>query len=247
MGEALESILVQTYRPLEIIVVDDGSTDGTAAVAARYGNRIRYVKQDNAGAPSARNLGLSMARGEFAAFLDSDDLWHPEKLTRQMKCFRDRPEIHLCVTHLQNFWIPALKEEEKRLQNHRLAMVLPGWVTQTLVARRVIFDRVGLFNPELRHGDDTDWFLRAAEHGAVIELLSDVLVYRRMHESNLSTEVGTRRMTARMQSALVELVKASLDRRRKNESTPAPLKFPGSSREETSGKTKFMVPKVFRL
>jgi len=214
LGEALDSILKQTYRPLEIIVADDGSTDGTGAVVASYGDQVRYNRQEHAGAPVARNLGLSIARGEFVAFLDSDDLWHPEKLQRQMARFEARPGLDLCVTHLQNFWIPDLEHEKARFQNHRLAAALPGYVTPTLLARRSAFDEVGLFNEILRVGDSKDWFLRARERGLATEMLTDILVYRRMHESNMSMQAGTRRMTSAMQDAVLRVVKASLDRRR---------------------------------
>jgi glycosyltransferase involved in cell wall biosynthesis len=214
LAEALDSILKQTYRPIEIIVVDDGSTDRTPAVAACYGDRIRYVRQDNAGAPSARNLGLSLARGEFVAFLDADDLWRPEKLQRQMRRFESRPELDLSVTYLQNFWVAELKNEEIRFKGHRLSEPVPGYVTQTLLARRSAFYNVGLFNESLKVGDPTDWFLRAAEQGLATEMLSDVLVDRRMHDSNMSMQADTRRMTSRMEDSMLRVIKASLDRRR---------------------------------
>jgi glycosyltransferase involved in cell wall biosynthesis len=209
LGEALDSILGQSYRPLEIIVVDDGSTDGTARVIAGYGSMVRSLHQPNAGPGAARNLGLSVAGGEFVAFLDADDLWLPEKLALQMARFRARPELDLCVTHLQNFWVPELREEEERYRGRRYAQPLPGYICPTLLARRSIFDAVGGFDPSLTTGEDNDWFLRAFDRGAVRDLLPDILVYRRLHGSNL-----TRRYNAQLPANLLQVVKATLDRRR---------------------------------
>ena len=227
LGEALDSILAQTYRPIEIIVVDDGSTDGTRQLVTSYGDRVRYFWQPNAGPPRARNLGLSLAQGEYVAFLDADDLWQPNKLSLQMARFQERPELDLCVTYCQVFWIPELHEEKARFRDHRLSQPLPGYVTQTLLARRAIIDRVGNFDISRRVGDPADWFLRAAEQGAVMEILPDVLVYRRFHENNFSVESETRRMTPSMQDAILQVVKASLDRRRgQNHTHPVLLNFP---------------------
>jgi glycosyltransferase involved in cell wall biosynthesis len=227
LRESLDSILTQTYRPIEILVIDDGSTDGTRAVVASYGDAIRYLWQPNAGPPRARNFGLSAAEGEFVAFLDADDLWLPDKLSLQIARFRERPDLDLCVTYCQVFWIPELAEEEARFQGHRLSRPLPGYVTQTLLARRALFVRVGGFDTSRLVGDPADWFLRAAEQGAVMELLPDVLVYRRFHENNFSVESGTRRMTPHMQDAMLHVVKASLDRRRRDNAVdPMPLVFP---------------------
>jgi glycosyltransferase involved in cell wall biosynthesis len=209
IAEALESILNQTYRPLEVIVVDDGSTDHTPAVMRGYGDRIRSIRQDNGGPAAARNRGLSEATGDFVAFLDADDLWHPEKLERQSACFRARPELDLCFTHVQNFWIPELENEKTRLGNHRFTKPLPGYATQALLARRAIFDRVGGFNSGLRVVDDTDWFLRAFEKGAVVEILLDVLVQRRLHHGNLTR-------SALAHEELMCLLKNSIDRKRGN-------------------------------
>jgi len=227
LQESLDSILAQTYRPIEIIVIDDGSTDGTRAVVASYGDAIRYLWQPNAGPPRARNFGLSAAEGEFVAFLDADDLWLPDKLSLQIARFRERPDLDLCVTYCQVFWVPELAEEEARFQGHRLSRPLPGYVTQTLLARRALFAKVGGFDTSRSVGDPADWFLRAAEQGVVMELLPDVLVYRRFHKNNFSVESGTRRMTPHMQDAMLHVVKASLDRRRRDNAVdPMPLVFP---------------------
>jgi len=125
-----------------------------------------------------------------------------------MAQFESRPKLDLCVTHVQNFWIAELQREEERFQNHRLTQPLPGYVTQTLLARRSLFEAVGQFNTTLQYGDAMDWFLRAAEHGAGMELLPDVLVYRRLHWTNYSRHVSS------SLDAHLRIVKASLDRRR---------------------------------
>ena len=213
LGEAIESVLRQEIEPTEIVVVDDGSTDSTAMVIAAFGDRVRFLRQMNQGPAAARNLGVGAARGEFIAFLDADDLWRPNKLHRQMERFRDRPELDICVTHVQNFWIPELKQEAERFQSHRIAKPTPGYVTSTFLARKVLFESVGVFNTNLKHGDAQEWIIRAAEKGAVMELLGDVLVYRRLHHSNFSRAVG---------EALddhLRIIKGSLDRRRQRDGT----------------------------
>lgn len=186
VAEALDSILAQTYRSLELIVVDDGSTDGTAARVKAYGSRVACVRQPNAGPAAARNTGIRLAGGEFVAFLDADDIWHPEKLTRQLRRFEARAELDFCVAHAQNFSAPELGGAPDASLRVPRAGALPGYVTSTLLARRALIERIGVFDPTLRHGDDTDWFLRAIDGGAVREVLPDVLLFRRLHRESLS-------------------------------------------------------------
>lgn len=188
LQEALESIIAQTYGPLEIIVVDDGSTDGTRAVVDRFTDRVTYLWQSNGGPASARNAGIRASTGPFLAFLDADDLWHPEKLERQMTRFRARADLELCLTFKRTFWIEEMRHEQQRLaeQDHPFAKDHPGYVCQTMLMPRPTYDRVGPFDEALRIGEDTDWLLRAERLGVVREILSDVLVFRRMHQNNLS-------------------------------------------------------------
>lgn len=210
LREALDSILAQSHQGLDVLVVDDGSTDGSAAVAQSYGDRIRYLHQANAGPAAARNLGLEAARGEFVAFLDADDRWHPEKLALQLARFEARPELDYCVTHVQNFWVEELKEEEEQFRGHPRSRPIAGYVTSTVLARRALFQTVGTFNPDLPHADDTDWFMRADSQGAVKELLADVLLFRRMHPGNMS-----RTRASESRAEYLRVVKAALDRRRR--------------------------------
>jgi glycosyltransferase involved in cell wall biosynthesis len=218
LGEAVDSILAQTYRSIEIIVADDGSTDDTATIAASYGAAVRFVAQATAGPPATRNLGVRAATGEFVAFLDADDLWHPEKLALQMARFVSRPELGVSVTQIKHFWIPELADEEQHFRGDARGGALPGYVTMTMLARRALFDSVGLFDATLWHSDASDWLLRAAGRGTTVEMLPQVLVSHRMHHANLSRRYG-----AESRLEFVRLVKRSLDERRSDGHTAAPL------------------------
>ena len=227
LGEAIESVLQQTYRPTEVIVVDDGSTDGTPSVVAQYENRVRSARQENAGPAAARNHGVRIAQGEFIAFLDADDLWHKDKLTRQIARFQERPELGLCFTHVQNFWVPEMQEEERKFQGHRFSKPLPGYGPPALLTRRRIFDTLGPFDATLCAGDDTDWFLKASEQGQVVELLPDVLVYRRLHQHNISRQSTSH-------EAMLDVIKSSLDRRRRGGKKAQAYTFPTLDHDKKS-------------
>lgn len=209
LTEALDSILAQTYRSLEVVVADDGSTDGTLQIAARYGPRVRVVAQANAGPAAARNLGVRETSAPFVAFLDQDDVWHPEKLTRQMGRLGARPELDVSVAHVQRFWTADLPAQEEKFRAHRVSTALPGYVTGTFLVRRRVFAIVGPFDTEVRFADSMEWFLRAVERGATSELLPDVLLRHRMHGGNLSqVEADGSR------DEFLRILKASLDRKR---------------------------------
>lgn len=209
VGAAIRSILDQTCRPLEVIVVDDGSRDETAAVAAQFGDPVRVVTQPPAGPAATRNRGLHEARGELVGWLDADDLWHPEKLERQMARFRERPDLDCSVTHVRNFWDEGLHEEEARYRDHPRMQPIPGYVMGTVLARRSVFDEVGELDTGRWFGDAADWFIRARERGTVIELLRDVLTFHRLRGDNL-----TRRRSRDSEDEFLDIVKSALARRR---------------------------------
>jgi glycosyltransferase involved in cell wall biosynthesis len=203
LAEAIESILRQTLPVAEIIIVDDGSTDATPAIATLYGSRALYLRQENQGPGGARNTGLEAATGELISFLDADDVWHPEKLARQMSALEADPEVGICLTQVQNFWIDALADERDRLKDHPFSKPVVGYVCQALLARRSVFEKVGQFDRTLRVGEDTDWFMRVRAAGVRDVVVPEVLVNRRIHGNNISFEIHN---SERARAALLENV-----------------------------------------
>ena len=209
LGEAIESILAQSYPKLEILVVDDGSTDQSRAVAEAFGQRVRCVSQENAGPSAAKNRGIVESTGEYVAFLDADDVWEPEKLKLQMGLFAQRPDLDIAVSLVQNFWDDEVRHEEARFRDHRISRPLPGFSAGTLLTPRTVFNRIGPFDPGLAHGEAVEWFARARAAGLTMEMIPRPLLRRRMHAGNRS-----RVMQGASRDEFVELVKALLDRRR---------------------------------
>lgn len=210
LAEAIESILAQTHRPIDPIVVDDGSTDGSPAVVRRFAGVVRSVRQPNSGPGAACNRGLDLARGELIAFLEQDDLWEPDKLARQVAALAADPEAGFCVAHARNFWAPERAAEAARHAGRPAMRPVPGYVIQTLLARREAFAEVGRFDETLPYTFAMDWFLRAEDLGVRGILLDDVLTHRRLHDANTS-----RRNRAASHDEFLHLVKATLDRRRR--------------------------------
>jgi glycosyltransferase involved in cell wall biosynthesis len=184
LGETLQSILAQTHPPLEIIVVDDGSLDGSAALARSFGPPVSVIAQEQSGPPSARNRGIRAARGDFLALCDADDLFAPDKLARQVACFAARPALDICLSTAENFWEPGLEAERARYEavgrtraTHHLG---------TMLARRSVFDRIGLLDETGPAIDHIEWFARVADAGLGVEILPEVLMHRRMHAASMS-------------------------------------------------------------
>ena len=215
LEECIRSMLAQTHRPLEVVVVDDGSTDASAAVVRRFGDAVRYDHRENGGPAAACNTGLALATGDFIAFLEQDDLWLESKIRRQLTEFAARPDLDYCVTHIQNFWVPELADEARRHQDHPVMQPVPGYVVQTLLAHRRAFDRVGGFDESLRFACAGDWFIRATEQGASGVLIPEVLTRRRLHQDNFS-----RRHRNASRDQFLHVVKAMLDRRRRGPVQP---------------------------
>lgn len=207
LDEALESLFAQTLAPTEIIVVDDGSTDSTPTIAQRHAERIRYVRQENAGSASARNHGLRLARSPMIAFLDADDRYLPNKLEQQWRRFRARPELDLCVCEVTDFDTPDLPLSPRTAAY--VPQSRPGQVATWLV-RRTFLDRIGHFIEVegLSHAEGTEIFMRVRESNPKVDFLAESLVERRLHDANKTTQ------RERHLDSIARLMKMRLDRRR---------------------------------
>jgi glycosyltransferase involved in cell wall biosynthesis len=207
LGEAIDSVLAQSYRPLELIVLDDGSTDGSGDVAQRYGPALRYVRQQNAGMGGARNSAVALASGSYVAFLDADDRFLPNKLELQVAVLEEDPTVDMVFGRMTEFVSPDVDEEALELL--RQPVHDEPWRTPNLMlVRRASFDRVGPFSTELRVGIGVDWYSRALECGLKEAIPPQVVLERRLHAGNN----GIRQRDARTQ--YLQVLKASLDRRR---------------------------------
>lgn len=184
LAQAIESVLLQTEPVQEIIVVDDGSNDGSGEVARRFGSRIRYERQERRGVSAARNRGVTLAAGDLICFLDADDLFIRRKMELQTACFGERSDLELCVALTENFWSPELRADERDDD----AVWTTPWAghLSTWVLRRSLFDRIGGFDETMPLSQDVDWHMRAVKAGAICETVPEILSRRRLHAHNNS-------------------------------------------------------------
>jgi len=192
--ETINSILKQTYKDFEIIVVDDGSKDGTPEVLEKYKDNLVYVRKKNEGISLARNQGIKRARGEYIAFIDHDDLWLPEKLRKQVALLESDKNIGLCYSD-------AYVIDENKKRNNRLFEISPpqsGMVRErlfkenfipilTAVVRRSVIDKTGLFDPKYKIAEDWDFFLRVAKRYK-IGFINEPLAEYRIHRGSFSRQ-----------------------------------------------------------
>jgi len=209
LAEAIESVVSQTHQPVELIVVDDGSTDQSGEVARSFADRgVRYCHQVHAGIGPARNKGVELAQGDFLAFLDADDRWPQEKTERQLRAFESDPTLEMVfgqAVQLQNGpqWESGVKDKKLAV-----AGMVPGMVPGTMLIKRAAFFRVGRFQGDWKVGEFIDWYARAVELHIRSLVLPDLCLWRRIHDSNQ----GVRERQS--VSDYARVLKASLDRRR---------------------------------
>ena len=195
LAEAVDSVLAQEEAEVELIVVDDGSTDGTAHMLAGYGEAIRVLRQENRGVSAARNAGIAAAQAELLAFLDSDDVWLPGKLRAQVDFFAARPEALICQT--EELWVKnGRRVNPGRRHRKRGGMIFEASLELCLVSpsavmiRRELFERVGRFDEGLPACEDYDLWLRVSRRFPVHLIEAALIVKRGGHPDQLSRGWG---------------------------------------------------------
>lgn len=203
LAQAIESVFDQTYSPVEIIIVDDGSTDGSARVAQAYGPRVRWVRRAYCNTASARNEGVQLAIGEYLAFLDQDDVWLPGKLSLQMAEFEALPQIEAVFGQVEQF-----RDSPNNPAGEVVFVQMQGYAPSVMLIKKIAFLRIGPFDANLQIGEWVDWYARASDQKLNALPLPHLVTRRRIHTQNK----GVRQRAARVEYARV--LKASLDRRR---------------------------------
>lgn len=205
LKQAIESVLIQSYPNVEIIVLDDGSTDLTKEIATSF-SKVVYSYQENQGVAAARNKALELANGYYIAYLDSDDFMPHNKLAFQIDYLMNNPTIGFCIGMINNFVEPGYEISDSDLDyfmNHE-KLGLP-----TMVTYKHLYDEVGLYNINYKTGSDFEWVARANDKGVKFSILNDVLLNRRIHSTNLT--LGARKSKKVM---LYDILRESMIRKR---------------------------------
>ena len=186
LAEAIESVLSQTLQPHDVIVVDDGSTDESVAVARRYGDRVKVIEQANSGCAVARNTGAAAATGTHLAFLDDDDLWPADSLQRRADTLDADPSVDAIFGGVEQFVSPDIPADKAGAFECPPG-VQPARLAGSVLIRRPVFDTLGGFDPSAGLIEMIDFFARFSSAGYVQKEIPDLVLRRRIHGSNMVT------------------------------------------------------------
>jgi glycosyltransferase involved in cell wall biosynthesis len=204
VAEALESVFAQRYRPLECIVVDDGSIDGSVEIIEQY--PVKYIRQAQCGPGAARNAGVRASRGQLVAFLDQDDQWDPDKLTAQVQTLLAERDAGYVVS-LQETRLDSGIEKPDWISDEQLRRD-DGFMPGMLLVSRETFDQVGPFREDFSTSSDAEWFFRAQDLGIRHARVMKRLLIRRVHRENQSRDVDS------IHRELLKIARESIRRRR---------------------------------
>ena len=189
LTRSINNILNQQYQPLEIIIIDDGSTDNTANIAKQYPDII-YHYQENAGPSAARNRGIKLAKGNVIAFLDVDDLWSDDKLAIQLQCLKENPDVEIVQGLIQK--VKYLELETGEILSSHYYEPYQYILLGSSIYRSSIFEKVGLFDESMMYGEDVDWYIRAWENNIVKKVIPETTLFYHLHKGGMTYGKNTR-------------------------------------------------------
>ncbi|HWB61231.1 MAG TPA: glycosyltransferase [Chthoniobacteraceae bacterium] len=187
LRSSMESVLAQAGVRVELIIVDGASTDGSAAIAKSFDDRVRYFCNERDTLAIARNFGIAQGTHPLIAFMSSDDLWAEHKLEKQARWLAEHPGAGICSCHTRHFLHEGSDEWPPSFAVNPPDAELAALIPETLLYRREVFNRVGLFDETYRNAaDDVDWILRAQHAGEEIGMLPEVLLFKGVHGNNVT-------------------------------------------------------------
>jgi glycosyltransferase involved in cell wall biosynthesis len=220
LGQALDSVFAQGLPGLQVILIDDGSSDDCASVARAYGDRVQLHRQANSGIAAARNVGINKSRGDWLAFLDADDIWTAGSLAARLQHFEKAPQTDIVFGRLEQFHSAEL-DDAARLRLPFDPTPADARFAGTLLARRASFMRAGLFDTRLKVGEMIEWVSRAQAVPLVIDQIQHISMRRRIHGNN------TMLRQAPGHGDYLRALKASIDSKRARQSVSRPT--PGAA------------------
>lgn len=198
--KTLQSVLNQTQKPLEILLINDGSSDNSYQSVAEFSDHFQWIDLLNQGLPKALNIGIERAKGEIISFLDADDSWMPQKLEIQAEFLAQNPKFHAVSGYVE-----MVSESGSGIQVP--AVPQPGMLRSCFSIRKSVFQTVGGFSDQYTKGEFIDWIVRFQEAGFIYQMLDMVLAQRLLHRQGISGGNDF--------SGFTELIKAKLDRARR--------------------------------
>lgn len=203
--ETIESILEQSWQNINIVLVDDGSTDASREIINEFTNKHSNIqlisKEHNSGISDTSNIGLHHTTAEYIAFLDSDDLWDKEKLFKQMQYLKMNDSVDICFTLVKEF-------DHNPTKNLARKETFKGYHKSAMLCRSYIFKEIGEFDTNLAVGEFIDWLSRCSAKQIQFGMLEEILTYRRVHESNFTKKIKA--------SEYLEVIRAHMKRKSDN-------------------------------